>query len=252
MFTRVAFALASAALFAGSLQAQQMRTFSSGRSVPAPHFGAAYHPVGPVRAGVPAATSGARMFVPTPRRFVSNPYPRQFQVQNQFNTFHDSFRGCYFNANCRHFHHRFPVYGYGYGYPVVYSYPVYADAYYDNSVPEQQPVYQQPAYNDNSAETNRQLDRLTYEVEQLRADQESARQAQQRQEAPAKDLGSITPTVLVFSDGHRMEINNYAIIGKTLWILGDHTAMQKISIDQLDVPATKKANDENGVEFNVP
>jgi len=26
-----------------------------------------------------------------------------------------------------------------------------------------------------------------------------------------------TPTILVFRDGHRSEVRNYAIVGKTLW-----------------------------------
>lgn len=58
------------------------------------------------------------------------------------------------------------------------------------------------------------------------------------------------PTVLVFRDGHRREVGNYAIMGQTVYVLDDRT--QKISLAELDVPATVKANDDRGMEFKVP
>ena len=64
------------------------------------------------------------------------------------------------------------------------------------------------------------------------------------------DAGPVDPTVLVFRDGHKQEVNNYAIMGQTLYVFGAHT--QKIAIGDLDVPATIKANDDRGVEFQLP
>jgi hypothetical protein len=57
-------------------------------------------------------------------------------------------------------------------------------------------------------------------------------------------------TLLVFKDGHQMEVSNYAIMGPTLYLFaGDH---RKISLADLDLDATRKANDERGTEFRVP
>lgn len=70
------------------------------------------------------------------------------------------------------------------------------------------------------------------------------------QPSTARDAQPREPTVLVFRDGHQQEIGNYAIMGQTVYVLDDHT--QKISLADLDVPATVKANDDRGMEFKVP
>jgi hypothetical protein len=58
-------------------------------------------------------------------------------------------------------------------------------------------------------------------------------------------------TVLVFRDQHKQEVQNYAIVGQTLWTFApQHT--QKIPLSDLDLPATTKANDERGVDFRLP
>ena len=58
-------------------------------------------------------------------------------------------------------------------------------------------------------------------------------------------------TVLVFHDGHRIEARNYAIVGQSLWI---YTAddSKKVPLSDLDVAATKTANSDRGVAFQVP
>jgi hypothetical protein len=58
------------------------------------------------------------------------------------------------------------------------------------------------------------------------------------------------PTVLVFRDGHRQEIANYAIMGSTVFVLSGPRA--RIPIAELDVPATVRVNADKGIEFNVP
>jgi ribosomal 50S subunit-associated protein YjgA (DUF615 family) len=72
--------------------------------------------------------------------------------------------------------------------------------------------------------------------------------------APARQDNSseaLPSTVLVFRDQHKQEVQNYAIVGETLWTFApQHT--QKIPLDDLDIPATEKANDERGVNFRVP
>jgi hypothetical protein len=70
--------------------------------------------------------------------------------------------------------------------------------------------------------------------------------------APASEpVGNQTPTVLVFKDGHEMEIANYAIVGSTLYDLTDGHR-RKIALAELDLPATTKENDNRGVDFQVP
>ena len=60
----------------------------------------------------------------------------------------------------------------------------------------------------------------------------------------------VEPTVLVFRDGHKQQVSNYAIMGQMVYVFDDHS--KKISLADLDVPATIKANDERGTEFKIP
>ena len=69
------------------------------------------------------------------------------------------------------------------------------------------------------------------------------RQEERTEAAPA--------TVLVFRDQRKREVQNYAIVGQTLWNFApQHT--EKIPLSDLDLPATTKANDERGVDFRLP
>lgn len=57
---------------------------------------------------------------------------------------------------------------------------------------------------------------------------------------------------LVFKDGRPPEtIHNYVLTPTTLYA-GDIVHRQVIPLDQLDLPATEKANSDAGVEFHVP
>ena len=58
-------------------------------------------------------------------------------------------------------------------------------------------------------------------------------------------------TVLVYKDGHKSDVVNYAIVGDTLFDFGDGRS-HKIRLADLDLPATQKANDDRGVDFQVP
>ena len=61
----------------------------------------------------------------------------------------------------------------------------------------------------------------------------------------------IPPTVLVFHDQHKQEVQNYAIVGQTLWnFSGQRT--QKIPLSDLDLIATAEANEARGGEFRLP
>jgi hypothetical protein len=48
-----------------------------------------------------------------------------------------------------------------------------------------------------------------------------------------------------------MEIQNYAVVGQTLYDLTSGRP-RKISLADLDLPATEKLNDDRGVSFDLP
>lgn len=58
-------------------------------------------------------------------------------------------------------------------------------------------------------------------------------------------------TILVYKDGHRIGVLNYAIVDDALFeFVEEHT--RKIPLADLDLAATAKANDALGVEFKLP
>jgi hypothetical protein len=66
----------------------------------------------------------------------------------------------------------------------------------------------------------------------------------------------LPPTVLIFRDGHREQVPDYAIVGSTLyasadfWQSGQWT--KNIQLSALNIPATVSANHNNGVRFALP
>ena len=67
-------------------------------------------------------------------------------------------------------------------------------------------------------------------------------------EAPVPDQPQ---TVLIFKDGHQVEVQNYAVVGSMLYDLtpGHH---RKIAVADLDLKATAKQNDDLGISFQLP
>jgi hypothetical protein len=59
------------------------------------------------------------------------------------------------------------------------------------------------------------------------------------------------PTLLIFKDGHKLEVGNYAIVGATLFDLTPGHS-RKVALADLDLPATQKQNDDQGVNFQIP
>ena len=59
-------------------------------------------------------------------------------------------------------------------------------------------------------------------------------------------------TVLVFRDGHQLEIGNYAIVGETLYNLAGGDGTHKILLADLDLDKTIKANQARGYDFRLP
>lgn len=153
-----------------------------------------------------------------------------------------------FGPPFRHRHHRrsqfpvvIPVYGGGY-------YP-YAD--YDTSdyQPPPQPPAPEPVSN-APAPTIFDRNGSGYATSRSAAPP-AAEQPMERQYAgtPPEPQELVT---LIFRDGHKIEITNYAIVGGTLFDLTPDHLRKKIPLSELDLPATVKANDDRGVEFQLP
>jgi hypothetical protein len=66
----------------------------------------------------------------------------------------------------------------------------------------------------------------------------------------------LPPTILIFRDGHREQVPEYAIVGSTIyasaeyWQTGQWT--KNIQLSALNIPATIQANHEAGVRFTLP
>ena len=129
--------------------------------------------------------------------------------------------------------------------PAFLPYPVYS-APYQTAEPTRTTVA------DRASDLASEVDRLANEVELMREEQvsrEQARQAAPQARPPVEEKAPTT--ILVFRDGHRSEIQNYAVVGQTLWLFTEQRA-RKIPVSDLDVETTKKVNADRGVEFRLP
>ncbi len=142
----------------------------------------------------------------------------------------------------------------GWAYAVPYYYPVDNSAYgYDYVGGAGPDLYSGPPVGPNDPG-------LHMVVEQPPARPYSEGEAYPQAYAPAAppeppapapvDVKPGDPTVLVFRNGHQQEVTNYAIMGDSLYVFDQ--ARKKIALADLDIPATVKANDDRGVEFNLP
>lgn len=114
----------------------------------------------------------------------------------------------------------------------------------DQSAPPPPQTEQDPLAN--------QVGNLAAEVESLREDQarrDSQGPVNYEPPSPAQEMPPTT--VLVYRDGHKVEVQNYAIAGKTLWVFFDQRTRQ-IPLAELDLPATQRVNEDHGVDFDTP
>jgi hypothetical protein len=173
---------------------------------------------------------------------------------------HDGFRGSFrthgFRNNC---------YGYacrGYGYP--WGYGGYYDPYWWGDSGSNYGSNYDDGYNQDvaaAAEMNRQNleEQQMLRQEEADGDQDiyarpSSRSAPRSRMNDSNDVQGaaiLPPTVLVFRDQHKQEINNYAIVGQTLWSFAPGQT-QKIPLADLDISSTVKANEDRGMTFRVP
>lgn len=149
-----------------------------------------------------------------------------------------------------HRHHRRTGYGeyyvppLYYGYPYGYPYAVDQTAQDDSAEYEDDSNYQGgPTIFDRRGQGERSYIPPVKDIPTPHAGQPDESLSDP---APASD-----PTVLVFKDGHSLEVGNYAIVGATLFDLtAGHS--RKVPLADLDLAATQKQNDDRGVVFQLP
>jgi hypothetical protein len=132
--------------------------------------------------------------------------------------------------------------GVGWSSGADYSYPAESYQTYDSATADNLSAYL--AY-----DQQQKIDRLNDEVARLRAEGVPDAPADTAPQQPAAQVSA--DTVFVFRDHRSEEIQNYAIVGKTLWVFTEQRA-RKVPIAELDVPATTKANEDRGIEFRLP
>jgi hypothetical protein len=153
------------------------------------------------------------------------------------------FRNNCYGYGCRGGGYGYPGWGWGYD-PYLWDWSN-DDAQFDND------------YNQNLAIAD-QMDHESLEEQRMFRQEEAdgdqdayaPRYSTPRGEASASTAAT-APTVLVFRDQHTEEIQNYAVVGSTLWNFAPGRT-QKIPLADLDLVATRKANDERGITFDVP
>ena len=74
--------------------------------------------------------------------------------------------------------------------------------------------------------------------------------AREQDPAPVPEPPS-PATVFIFKDGHKMETRNFAISGQTLFDFSG-SVLKKIKMAELDLDATRKANDDLGIDLRLP
>jgi hypothetical protein len=79
-------------------------------------------------------------------------------------------------------------------------------------------------------------------------DQETAASETPAPPAPVEDIPA---TVFIFKDGHKLQTQNFAIVGQTV-VDFSSKAPKKIKFTDLDLDATRKANDDLGIDLRLP
>jgi hypothetical protein len=195
-------------------------------------------------------------FAPHPGGVLIHPSGTNHGQFGNFSVNHVPFNNVRFHNGFRRNAAIWPWWGWGWG-----GWGWDSDSYsnsYDNY------LRQQAAYNQQLS-LQGQLQYMQQQLAEMRQDQQAQRDYAESQgaQAPSAAPPSVSPsaskpsdddppTTLVFRDGKRLETQNYAIVGNTLWLMADNGHMQKVPLSELDREATLKSNEDRGVDFRVP
>jgi hypothetical protein len=173
-------------------------------------------------------------------------------IGSRFGRFGRPFGPRFFPAR---FHNRF-FFSVGLGFPLAY--PYYYGGYYPSYYSYPPTYAYPPAYDDggDSEERRRleyEIERLNQKIDRLAAERENSQPTgpENRQLSRQDTAGKPKTVMLVFRDKHVQEVENYAIVGNTLWWFSEQRA-KKIPLSDLDLVATAKLNDERGTTFVLP
>jgi hypothetical protein len=206
------------------------------------------------------ASGGMRASPGFSRGFTRGPsFSRTFSQRNfsRGPFLHDGFRGNRFGNRGNRFGNRgFRNFGlrncWGYG-CWGYGYPWWG--YYDPWWWWDSDSGSDDSYQQDLANANAMNEQSLEEQQMLRQEEAEGDRDLYARSTPAPSQPEGAPvmpaTVLVFRDQHKREIQNYAIVGQTLWNFAPQRT-EKIPLADLDLAATVKANDERGVSFRLP
>lgn len=136
--------------------------------------------------------------------------------------------------------------------PYAYPYYGYDSSYYDNNADQnQQPPAPDQSDENRVAPTVFDNGQYMGPMRQRGAEQGASAPQATPTGITSAALPPVEPTVLVFRDGHQVEVRNYAIVGDTLYDIGGMTA-KKIKLADLDLVKTSQVNDQRGVDFQLP
>ena len=136
-------------------------------------------------------------------------------------------------------------------YPVYILDPSYADSMQQ---PDPQPQEDYPAgptiFDRRASGESSSFAEAAY-ADRMREQPQPEPQRSYSAPAPDAPVADQPQTVLVFKDGHQLEVQNYAIVGNMIYdiTLGHRS---KIALSDLDLTATAKQNDDRGIDFQLP
>jgi hypothetical protein len=156
-------------------------------------------------------------------------------------------------------HHRGDGAGWAGGYPLYvmpYYYPMDVIDPVDTSMEESYApgptIFDRRGSDQSSGAYEQRMDERLSRLEQQIDEAEQAKPSKPAAEAqPAIPARDQPDTILVFRDGHTLTVKNYVILGDTLYDYSSDVR-RKIDLANLDVAATQKKNDDQGVDFRLP
>ena len=158
-----------------------------------------------------------------------------------------------FDRDFRHHRHFFRGrFGYAYwGYPLYWGNydPWFADYSVDYNPSNN--AYDSALY-DQQAVIEQRLDRLEDRIDRLLDRLQAAPPAPApSQSAATMKTEPASAATLVFRDGHTEQIENYAVVGHTLWIFNEQRA-RKVPLADINIGATEQTNQQRGIDLHLP